>query len=318
MPKISVDSGLLLAHIPGFLFARFSIDKAALFVSGAADPNAKNSSKFSLTASSHHNETGNRTDCNDSLQAGTWAPLGHSEVLDLQRSKLHASHATITQRTTTSQTGLNRPPSTLVASPPKSSSTLSELLTVANPNSSAFGLTPKNGTKVDAQRYFFQASGLSEGDACKRIGFFRFRGCALGCTCAWYEHCGEGAEDTPEYIKVGICVINWKVPLLCVLLLCCGNACLILACLSQEDPQEEVEQEDSPYPSSPAQAHVFHDFSFTNFWKQIAPEEGDKTSVKDALRGLRRSVLPSSWKRSRSRSFSKSFSRCGTGEDPGD
>lgn len=214
MSKISIQiTVLLLARVPGFLFARISIDKVAFYVSAPSDPNPKNSSNLSLNATSHRDHIG---------------------------PALHARHPMLLQASsrTVHRTGLNTVASNWSES----------LLTVARPNASSFGLTPKNASKANARINFFQAAGLVEGEACKRFGFFRGRGCALGCICNWYQYCDTSAEEEDSrFANVGMCAVRWKALLLFVLLLCSSTTCVCFFTLGnkQSSDEDEVSDEDA-------------------------------------------------------------------------
>lgn len=115
-------------------------------------------------------------------------------------------------------------------------SAFNELSLVAYPNGSEFGLTPKNGSKVDAWERFFQAAGIMPGDACKTSGFFQGRGCAIGCSCQFWQYCDKTTDDASEFINVGICTQSWALPLLAI----CLMSCICYTCYTQSDQFVQV------------------------------------------------------------------------------
>lgn len=238
MQKMSIHVVVpLLVRIPGVFFARISIDKIALYVSAPSDLHLKKSSNFSLTAQLQRNDTGIRKDGNSTSQVWNVAPPEHAKVPDVHRSKLHAMRSKSDQEhpLLISQSDLKTVSSRHAESPPKTFSTLSELLsTVENPKGPTYVRTPKKTTWADVQSNFFQAAGLVPGVPCKRSGFFAGHGCSLGCTCAWYEYCSKNKREHLESINVGMCTTSTFAPLLLMLLLCFSNICLCMICLSKD------------------------------------------------------------------------------------
>lgn len=245
MPKVSSSLMVLLVlRIPIFRFTRISIDKAALYVSAPSDSTPKGTHNLSLTMSSHRNETGNRTESENTSHVRNLAALEHAQISDSNRSKLHVTHPKLAHGRPgpIPQNGVKTVPSRLVDATPIVSSTLSDssrLETVANLNPSAVG--PKNGTKADADSEFFEAAHVVVGGACRRSGFFARRGCALGCTCAWYEYCDTSVLEVVEFSNAGTCAARWSLALLGILLICCLNTCIYVACCLRDESCNEME-----------------------------------------------------------------------------
>lgn len=209
----------LLVRIPRFLCTRISIDKVAEFVSALEDINPKNSSKPLWAPSSDRNGTG-------------FTPNATHSAHFHRKSRL----ALPISLTTT----LPRP----IESLSETFSAFSELSSsAAMPGGSESVLTSHSSRKA-AHKNFLQIAGIGEGEACKRRGFFAGRGCALGCTCPWYQYCDESAGGTTEVIHVGICATSWKLLIvLSISLLCCSCTCVLLASNSQGQSWEEVSDE---------------------------------------------------------------------------
>lgn len=274
MVKISIY--ISWCCIPGFAFVRIGMDKVsvlvpagkvAVFVPRLDDLNPNNSSKVSLTTWSHRDGTGNRTDNANASQVATTQSFQYSGVHSLHRSKLHAIRPTLVQGSPRLVTRTTEIPSSLLDSLLKAFSASSMLFTTASPNVSVLGLTHKSSTKADAKNNFFQAAGVGEGTACKHIGVFAERGCALGCTCSWYQYCDERAEGPSEFINVGICAVHWSMQLLFLSLICCSCTCVTFATAlkerfakESESSDEDFDKEDSAMQNSESYRQHFGDY----------------------------------------------------------
>lgn len=140
-------------------------------------------------------------------------------------------------------------PKGLVSSLPKGFSALSELSSVAYFNGSDFSLKPDKGTKAEAREKFFQVAGIIPGDACKTSGFFKGRGCAIGCSCPLFQYC-ETKENAPDLINVGVCSQSRALLLLAICLFMC-TCCICSNALSAEAAQEQFKELDSNYEVTP-------------------------------------------------------------------
>lgn len=111
------------------------------------------------------------------------------------------------------------------------------------PAAFSYGLTPTHTSKEDAQKEFFEIAGILPGSSCKRSGFFKGRGCALGCKCQWFQYCDKTPEDASEYVKVGICHRRWAVFLVPFLLISC---LFFMALAMKPKKKEEVTGSETP------------------------------------------------------------------------